>query len=917
MNYAGKQIDAKVFVEELYSPAELKTDPESLTFSTGKLLEVHGFKSVDWNNSAEMGKSFRISFANPGNVMTSSVVEPRGVSKPRTSPRTVMHNRDYLNRVYSERGLNEPFDISPNAVEKAKSVAANAEYLHGYRGDGTNDFGLGNDFVLGEMQRIWAILKMEDDSGEIRYHKIGGIITGFGETVDYGSGNSSFTVECAGFSRLLELTRVHIKPFEGAFFRTQSELFVDRVLRHILPLDAIAQQEGVLGDLGPIGALLYTTWISNAIFSWYGRIARYGQSKVFQSIYEGYGVNTVFYQAPIWLLGAKVPQVPESAREFLRTLREDSPWPQSFDTWIRDTKAMFAQSHEYMSPRSDLFTQRRADEALCDRLFEEGPGPWSNVASLLPRVYYDDLIKHLYGDEAGLQIFEKRFQSSVQAFSFSTMSAADILNKAASAMLGNVREDDAGNLILEIPRYWEAPALERDAAAQVTIIAYADKKVVPESCVTTDYDAPDYIMDGDTMIGYNSSVSESNIVTHVEAPAKWQYVEDGDETMRGLEMTGYSGNNPEDSLRSEEIAATERRYGFRSMTAPTLHSLNLALRNPNGEAVRLKSALDAYADSILDFRNYARKAGTLNPVFAPWLDCCRNLLLMERGELWMITSKVCAYRLGETEADVSMTLSCSSAHLVTERLGYPYLDAINIVEDSQYVQQIRSQIATEQAVVEEPKNTPTLPLPKENMYDDIIQQAATIFDMAPDIIKAIIAHESQFDPKAGGKNEKGELSGATGLMQITQWALLDVIKEFGDTPAGVTKITAAQAKADPYWNIMVGTGYLRICYNKLKGNIYFMLAGYNRGWPTAQKEIIAYVNKNGLKSWPKDPGTSLKICQSMPAEKGNPRGDIYIQRTVRPFNLYASPSRDLFAQGMPSSNSYWMPSEQGRSVDVG
>lgn len=892
MNYRGRQVSGKVFVEELFSNSEAATGPQSSFYSTGRLVEVHGFKSIDWTNSSDFGKSFRIILSNPGNVMVSSVLQDRGISKPAAGREEVLQNKEYLDRLYAERTI-KPFDISEDGATKARLVAGSKEFLHGYRNDSKNDVGLQNDFVLGEMQRIWCIIKVESDDGEVRYHKIGGIITGFGESVDYGGGNTSFNIECAGFYRLLELTRVHTKQYKGAFYKTQSELYAEKVLHHIMSLEAMAQQEGILAQIGPIGSILYAIWMANSIFSWYGRTARYSPKQIRSGIEAGDTVNTVFYQAPLWLLGQKIPAMPESVRPFLRDLREDSPWPKDFQKWLNDTKAIFSRSTstDYLFPRSVLFENRRNDEKLSQELFEFGTGGMSTT-DLLPRVYYDDLIDHLFNNEGGLQIFEKRFVSGVEMYSFSTMSASDIMTKIANSILANVREDDEGNIVLEIPRYWEAPPLQRTDPAHITIREYAtNKRIMPDSCVTTDYDGPDYIMDGDSFVNYNSSVSEANIVTHVEVPAKYQYQEGTDEVINGLSLVGYSGNMDENSDRAKMIAATERRYGFREMTAPTLFSNGLALKNPNGQAVRLKACLDTYADAILDFRNYARKAGTLKPLFTPWLDCGRNILVMERGELWMITSKSGGYRIGETEGDATLTLSCASAHLVSERLGYPYLDAINIAEDDTYVQKVKAVIAAEEA------NATTLytaPLggtpPATDAWDDIIYAAATEFSLPPDLLKALIAHESKFNPNAVSG------SGAKGLSQLTSIAIIDVKQSF---PA-----MAAKNPDIPADNVMLGAGYLNLCLKDSFGNTFFGVLGYNRGRGLPVREAKKYGESIGksLSAVVRSPGLSAKVLQSVPKDKyGNPPGDAYVKHVSRQFDLYSTPNRALW-------DAVWIPS---------
>jgi soluble lytic murein transglycosylase-like protein len=118
----------------------------------------------------------------------------------------------------------------------------------------------------------------------------------------------------------------------------------------------------------------------------------------------------------------------------------------------------------------------------------------------------------------------------------------------------------------------------------------------------------------------------------------------------------------------------------------------------------------------------------------------------------------------------------------------------------------------------------------ERAYDEIINEAATTYDVDPDLIRAVMRAESAFNPLVVSP------AGAQGLMQLMP-ALADEM--------GVTD------PFDPRQNIMAGAKYLRWLLNLNRGNIPLTLAGYNAG-PTAVskykrvppfKETQQYVKK--------------------------------------------------------------------------
>ena len=99
-------------------------------------------------------------------------------------------------------------------------------------------------------------------------------------------------------------------------------------------------------------------------------------------------------------------------------------------------------------------------------------------------------------------------------------------------------------------------------------------------------------------------------------------------------------------------------------------------------------------------------------------------------------------------------------------------------------------------------------LPPDQAYDDLIRQAAGIYSLDQDLIRAVIRAESSFDPL------RVSPAGAKGLMQIMPALAKDL---------GVTD------PFDPRQNIMAGARYLRRLLDAHSGNVALALASYNAG----------------------------------------------------------------------------------------
>jgi len=99
-------------------------------------------------------------------------------------------------------------------------------------------------------------------------------------------------------------------------------------------------------------------------------------------------------------------------------------------------------------------------------------------------------------------------------------------------------------------------------------------------------------------------------------------------------------------------------------------------------------------------------------------------------------------------------------------------------------------------------------LAPEHAYEELIQEAAIRYALAPALIRAVIRTESAFDPLAVSS------AGAQGLMQLM--------------PALADELGVADA-FDPRENIMAGTRYLSALLGDHNGDIELALASYNAG----------------------------------------------------------------------------------------
>lgn len=99
-------------------------------------------------------------------------------------------------------------------------------------------------------------------------------------------------------------------------------------------------------------------------------------------------------------------------------------------------------------------------------------------------------------------------------------------------------------------------------------------------------------------------------------------------------------------------------------------------------------------------------------------------------------------------------------------------------------------------------------VPASEAYDDIIREAAGIYDLDPNLIHAVMQAESAFHPYAVSR------AGAEGLMQL----MPELSDEMGVNNA-----------FDPRENIMGGVRYLKRLMDYYDDNLDLVLASYNAG----------------------------------------------------------------------------------------
>jgi soluble lytic murein transglycosylase-like protein len=121
----------------------------------------------------------------------------------------------------------------------------------------------------------------------------------------------------------------------------------------------------------------------------------------------------------------------------------------------------------------------------------------------------------------------------------------------------------------------------------------------------------------------------------------------------------------------------------------------------------------------------------------------------------------------------------------------------------------------------------SFPIPVPHYLHQIIDEAATTYEVDPNLIAAMAFRESAFKQTAVSPR------GAQGVLQLMP---------------RTARALGVKDAFDPRQNILGGTKYIRMMLDRFDGNLELALAAYNAGpelvaksGPAATKEAVAYV----------------------------------------------------------------------------
>jgi hypothetical protein len=98
--------------------------------------------------------------------------------------------------------------------------------------------------------------------------------------------------------------------------------------------------------------------------------------------------------------------------------------------------------------------------------------------------------------------------------------------------------------------------------------------------------------------------------------------------------------------------------------------------------------------------------------------------------------------------------------------------------------------------------------PRNPRIDVLIHKYSKIYGVDPSLVRAVMRHESDFNPLAVSPK------GAEGLMQLMP---------------GTAALMGVKNPFDPEQNIAGGVGYLRFCLDRFQHNVPLAIAAYNAG----------------------------------------------------------------------------------------
>jgi len=611
----------RIFIEEM------DVDGDNI-FPTGEVIEMPLFDSVTWSTSSSFNKSATINMSNPLEQISTSIRHAKGFYKGgKLSDDSYLTDYDNFIAVYFDEDRST---LNPEYEEVLTGTAENDllkdDFIYGVKKlpahsyTGTEDIG----FVMVPMQRVWIVthtdglgneITLNEGSSKERWSVWAGILSGFQESYASES-DSTITATVKGLSRFMELTDVfsnfRLSRYQGTLNDKYAKVINDGLYSKFKGVE-------LLGSLKPAAFLTLPVFLANFFYTQMGNDINYDVEFGAEVV-----SNDFFLKQPIWKLNTN-----------------------SSDCWQQITEGDTSMAYGILKP---------FEEDGIDTLKDLWEGNSVETWQMLPSVHIDPLILELF-DDTELAIMKKQLQGSFELTDNNMINCKDMLVKAAQAIMASAYEDDFGNIIFEVAKTWNAPHKGKGFIADSVYASSGYEELLLDGELNLDYVITD--TDIDTS---NKSFDEGNLVTYVETPANYQFIEQGEDIQR-RHLTGMLSDTNTDNIE------LQRRFGVRLLTTTPLvtNTVNMGLETYQ----EFKKALDTFAGSAKQLRNYSTYAASITTNFLHWLKVNKNILWHTDGALWLITDKNLSY---SQEGSLTCTFTLTLRHRIKERVGYPFLD---------------------------------------------------------------------------------------------------------------------------------------------------------------------------------------------------------------------------------------------------
>lgn len=767
--------EVKVFAEEVKNNK-----------TTGYLIEIPHARSVSTKTTDSLEKGGSFTLLNPQRVLSTSYVGDTFIYGEKENTYNYLQNiynqteSEFANRTGKSIG---DIIVGENFLDRNTKI--------GVRGtDAMEIYGCEYEWSLEFQQRIWIVYKTSGIKDKDKYTIWAGIINDFSESYDP-NGNSEVAINMSGISSPLANAMVHEQSIVEVPYETEDIKVAQKTLNNIL--NNFNGSETIFQNLSPAGVLIYTLWVCNKLYTYDGRRDFYYRDTNSDRVGERTDKN--FWKEPLW--------------NFYGFPRREDFTADNYNNEIAD---MLINGPESITRNSRFIGDI---SFYADRLFNTNDRP--RIIDYLPTVYIDPAIALLFKNSTS---FQKKVRTSMELFSTNSTSAFDVLNKTAADLMINIFEDDYGNVIMEIPSYWEAPKYNDEWA--ILNNTYNTEQIFGKNVseVISRYDnSADYILNNYDVQSFSKTISSENIVTNVEVPGMMHFIEIEEKVLQ-YEYTGISGEDNDAIKKQSEYL--QRKYGMRLLTTDPVLTENIDRSDLHRTGITKKKMLNAFADAVFQLRNYTINSITLKTNFIHWLYPNRNIFFFENADIYTVTTKQLSYM---ADGEVTMTLNCSMGHKATETIGYPYLDTLLKYTDfeTQQTPQVNNKTSKPKKEI---KNEEGYDLTR-NEYGELFVRYGSQYGVDPRLLESMCWKESNFNPKALSPK------GARGLLQVTQgvWDTT-TLNEYPFSEA-----------YNPIFNVRFASKWIGIyLYGRYFGkSTRLIVAAYNGGQGLIAKNLLQYV----------------------------------------------------------------------------